>query len=122
MERIKDEPGLGCQIDQEERLKSAERKIQELDNHYQILVNHMISILNSMNDNIQTLTGVLQARGVLEKKPGEDSETIKPTENGSNDIRVEQEEEKTQEQKEEDNQDALEATQTMKELKKEEVD
>ena len=63
MERIKDEPRLGCQIDQEKQLKLAERQIQELDNHYQILANHMISILNSMNDNIQTLTRVLEARG-----------------------------------------------------------
>ena len=43
-----------------------------------------------MNDNIQTLTKVLEAKGVLEKKPGEDSETKKPTENGANNIREEQ--------------------------------
>ena len=58
---------------------------------------------------------------MLEKEPGEDSETVKPAENGANDIRVEQEEEKTQEKKEEDNLDALEVAQTMKVLKKEKV-
>ena len=33
MERIKDVPGLGYQTDQEERLKSAERRIQDLENY-----------------------------------------------------------------------------------------
>ena len=55
MERIKDELGLGYQIDQEERFNLMERRILDLENYNQTLENHMISILNLMNDNIQTL-------------------------------------------------------------------
>ena len=96
----------------------AERRIQDLENYNQILANHMISILNSINDNIQTLTGVLEARGVLEKKAGEESETARSAKDGANEIKVDQDAEKSQEQKEEDNQEALEAVQIMKELEK----
>ena len=39
------------------------------------MANNMMSILNSMNDNIQTLTDVLEARGELEKISGVKSET-----------------------------------------------
>ena len=63
IEKIKKEPGLGNQMDQVERLKVAERRINELENYNQIMENNMMSILNSMNDNIQTLTDVLEARG-----------------------------------------------------------
>ena len=56
---------------------------------------------------------------MLEKKTEEDSETVRSNVDGANEIRVEQEAEKTHEQKEEDNQEALEAAQIMKELKKE---
>ena len=74
-----------------------ERRIQDLENYNQILANHKISILNSMNDNIQTLTCVLEARGVLEKKAREESETARFVEDGANEISVEQDTEKTQE-------------------------
>ena len=39
-----------------------------MEKYNQILANHMISTLNSMNDNIQTLTGVLEARGCWKRK------------------------------------------------------
>ena len=90
-----------------------------MENYNQILANHMISILNSMNDNIQTLTGVLEARGVLDKNDGLERDTARSTEDGANETRVDQVVQKTQEHKEEDTQEALEATQIMKELDKE---
>ena len=52
MERVKDVPGLENQMDQGERLKTAKRRITELENFNQIMANNMMSILNSMNDNI----------------------------------------------------------------------
>ncbi len=55
-------------MDQVERLKLAEKRINDLENYDQIMANNMMSILNSMDDNIQTLTDVLEARGELEKK------------------------------------------------------
>ena len=104
MERIKDGPGLGYQIDQEERFNSVERRIQDLENYNQTLANHMISILNLMNDNIQTLTGVLEARGVLEKNEGMERGTARSTEEGTTETMIDQDAKKTQEQKEEDTQ------------------
>lgn len=65
----------------------------------------MISILNSMNDNIQSLTVVLEARGVLEKDDGKETGTSRSVKEGP------------MEQKKEDTQKALEATQIMQELK-----
>ena len=116
MERIKDKTGLGYQIDQEERLKLVERRILDLENYNQILANHMISILNLMNDNIQTLTSVLEARGVLDKNDGMERGTARSIEEGTTETRVDQDAKKTQEQKEEDTQEALEATKIMKDL------
>ena len=75
MERVKDVPGLENQMDQGERLKMAKRRITELENFNQIMANNMMSILNSMNHNIQTLTDVLEAKGELEKISGVKSET-----------------------------------------------
>ena len=54
----------------------------------------MISILNSMNDNIQTLTGMLEAKGVLDKKARVESETARSVEDGANEIRSDQDVEK----------------------------
>ena len=87
-----------------------------MENYNQILANHMIYILNSMNNNIQTLTSVLETRGVLDKNDGMERGTARSVEEGTTETRVDQYVEKTQEQKEEDNQEALEAAQTMKEL------
>ena len=70
-----------------------------------------------MNDNIQTLTSVLEARGELDKKARVESETARSVEDGANEIRGDQDAKKIYEQKEEDNQEALEVAQTMKELK-----
>ena len=56
---------------------------------------------------------------MLEKKTKEDSEIVRSDVDGANEIKVEQEVKKTQEQKEEDNQEALEVAQIMKELEKE---
>ena len=49
----------------------------------------MMSILNSMNDNIQTLTDVLEARGELEKNSGVKSETARLEEDEANVIKTE---------------------------------
>ena len=87
-----------------------------MENYNQILANHMISILNLMNDNIQALTSVLEARGVLDKNDGMERGTARSAEDEVNETKVDQVMEKTQEQKEEDTQEALEVAQTMKEL------
>ena len=103
IERIKKEPGLGNQMDQVERLKVAERRINELENYNKIMENNMMSILTSMNDKIQTLTDVLKARGELEKKFGGKSETARLKEKDAKAIRTEQGAEMSQEQQAEEN-------------------
>ena len=90
-----------------------------MENYNQIMENKMMSILNSMNENIQTLTDVLEAKGELEKKYGVKSETARLEEDEAKVIRTKQGEEKTQEQLAEENQEAREVAQTMKELEKE---
>ena len=119
MERVKDVPGLENQMDQGERLKMAERRINELENFNQIMANNMMSVLNSMNDNIQTLTDVLEARGELEKISGVKSETVDQKEKDAKGSILEQGKEMSEVQLAEENQEALEAAQTMKELDKE---
>ena len=119
MERVKDVPWLDNQMDQGERLKTAERRINELENFNQIMENNMMSILNSMNDNIQTLTDVLEARGELEKISGVKSETADQKEKDAKGSIQEQGKEMSEVQQAEENQEDLEAMQTMKELDKE---
>ena len=68
-----------------------------MENYNQILANHMISILNLMNDNIQTLTGVFEGRGVLDKNDGMERGTTRSTTEGTTETRVDQDVEKTQE-------------------------
>ena len=89
MERVKDVPGLENQMDQGERLKTAEKRLNELENFNQIMANNMMSVLNSMNDNILTLIDVLEARGELEKKSGVKSETARVEEDEAKVIRIE---------------------------------
>ena len=86
-----------------------------MENYNQTLANHMISILNLMNDNIQSITGVLEARGVLENDEGKESGNARTAEEGTTEIREDQAEEKSQEKKEEDSQEAL-AAQIMQDL------
>ena len=85
----------------------------------QIMANNMMSILNSMNDNIQTLTNVLEATGELEKISGEKSETAGFKEKEAKASRMDQGTEMSQEQLAVEKQEALKVVQTMKELDKE---
>ena len=50
----------------------AEKRILNLKNYNHNLANQMISILNSINDNILSLTGVLKARGLLHENEEKD--------------------------------------------------
>ena len=59
-----------------------------MENYSQILANHMIFILNLMNDNIQTLICVLEARGVLEKNEGMERGIARSAEEGNTKTRV----------------------------------
>ena len=73
----------------------------------------MISILNLTNDNIQSLTGVLEAKGVLEEDEGKDRGTTRIAEDGATEIIKNQAAEKTHEQKVEETHEALEVAQIM---------
>ena len=50
----------------------AENRIQNLENYNHNLVNQMISILTSINDNISSLTRMLKARGLLDENEEKD--------------------------------------------------
>ena len=58
--------------DQDERYSLAERRILNLENYNHNQVNKMISLLNSINDNILSLTIFLKDRGFLGGEDGKD--------------------------------------------------
>ena len=83
------------------------------------MVNNMMFVLKSMNDNIQTLTNVLEARGELEKISGAKSETAGFKEKEAKASRMDQGTEMSQEQLAVEKHEDLEATQIMRELDRE---
>ena len=81
----------------------------------------MISILNSINDNILSLTGVLKARGLMVEDEEKDRGRAKTNEDVATDItftRMDQDAQKIQEQVVEETHKAYEAAQTMQELER----
>ena len=63
-----------------------EKRIQNLENYNHNLENQMISILNSINDNILSLTGMLKARGLLDENEEKDRERARMEEDVMMDI------------------------------------
>ena len=64
----------------------AKKRIQNLENYNHNLANQMISILNSINDNISSLTGMLKARGLLDENEEKDRERARMEEYVMTDI------------------------------------
>ena len=72
MEGTRKEIGLDKEIDQEEIYSLAKRRILNLENYNHNLANQMISLLNSINGNILSLTSFLKDRGFLGEEDGKD--------------------------------------------------
>ena len=88
------------QKDQEDRFSLAEKRILDLENYNHNLENKMISIINSINDNILSLTGVLIARGMMGEDEDKDRGRVRTDEEVSTNItftRMDQDAYKTQE-------------------------
>ena len=64
----------------------AERRIQNLENYNHNLANLMISILNSINDNILSLTEVLKDKGLLDENEEKDIGRARMEEDVTTDI------------------------------------
>ena len=62
-----------------------EKRILNLENYNHNLANHMISILNSINDNIFPLIGMLKARGLLDENEEKDRRRARIEEDVPND-------------------------------------
>ena len=67
-------PNCGNLYKQRDRLSLAKKRIQNLENYNHNLANQMISILNSINDNILSLTTMLKSRGLLDESEDKDRE------------------------------------------------
>ncbi len=81
----------------------------------------MISLLNSTNENILSLTGVLKARGMLEVDDEKDrgrTRTDEDMETNITFVSMDQVVQKTHEQMPEETHEAYEAAQTMQELER----
>ena len=59
------------------RLSLAEKRIQNLENYNHNLVNHMFSLLSSINNNIISLTGWIKDRETQDEEKGKDREEAK---------------------------------------------
>ena len=97
----------------------AKKRILNLENYIHNLANQMISILNSINDNIMSLTGMLKARGLLDESEDRDRVRAKMEEDMSIEITftsLDREAQKTQEKMVEETHKVYEAAQTMQEL------
>lgn len=121
MESNKKDADQDNQKDQEDRFNLAKRRIQNMENYNHNLVNQMISLLNSINDNILSLTGVLKARGLLDEDDEKDKGRARTDEDMATDITftsMDQEVQKTHEKMTEETHKAYEAIQTMQELER----
>lgn len=121
MESNKKEPIQDNQKDQEDRISLAKRRIQNLENYNHNLVNQMISILNSINENILSLTGVLKARGLLDEDDDKDRGRDRTDEDVATDITftsMDQDMQKTHEKMAEETHKAYGVAQTMQEFEK----
>lgn len=73
------------QEDQEDRDSLVERRIKNLENYNHNLANQMISLLNSINENILSLSSDLKDRGLLAGEDGKDREKAKMDDNKATD-------------------------------------
>ena len=64
----------------------AKKRILNLENYNHNLANQMISILNSINDNILSLAGVLKPRGLLDENEEKDGGRARMEEDVTTDI------------------------------------
>lgn len=74
MENNRKEPDPGSQKNKEDRISLSKQRILNLEQYNHNLVNQMISILNSINDNILFLTGMLKVKGLLDESEDKDRE------------------------------------------------
>ena len=119
MESNKKDLGQENQKDQEDRFSLAKRRIQNLENYNHSLANQMISLLNSINDNILSSIGVLKVRGLLDEDGDKDRGRARTNEDVAIDITfasMDQDTQKTHEKMTEETHKAYEAAQTMQEL------
>ena len=119
MESNKKDLGQENQKDQEDRFSLAKRRIQNLENYNHSLANQMISLLNSINDNILSSIGVLKVRDLLDEDGDKDRGRARTNEDVAIDITfasMDQDTQKTHEKMIEETYEAYEATQTMQEL------
>ena len=72
LESNRKESSLENQKDQEDQFNLAKKRILNLENYNHNMANQMISILNSINDKILSLTWVLKARGMLDENEEKD--------------------------------------------------
>ena len=72
MERTKNLTGSEKGEDQDERLSLAKRRILNLENYNHNMSNQMISLLNSINDNVLSLTSLITDRSLLGNEEGKD--------------------------------------------------
>ena len=66
-----------------DRLSLAEKRIQNLENYNHNLVNHMLSLLSSINENITSLMSWVKYRGGQEEEIAKDREKAKSVNDNS---------------------------------------
>ena len=74
IEEIRNGTEANRRMDPANRLSLAERRIHNLENYNHNLANQMISLLNSINNNIISLTSWIKDRDTQEDEQGNDME------------------------------------------------
>ncbi len=69
--------GIDSQEDEDNKESLNERRIRNLENYNHNLASQMISLLSSMNDNIQSLASKLKDRGFTVEEAGQNREKAK---------------------------------------------
>ena len=106
-------------MDPVDRLSLAERRIHNLENYNHNLANQMISLLNSINNNIISLTGWIKDRDMQEDQEGKDKEEARLDDDSTKDNTTpdqDQELQRAQQLEAEENQMAYKAAQVMQEM------